>query len=185
MREKLKWGVASYDILLKGEVSYSARGTACFSHFMNRFKDPYDTIRLFDIDCKLTFEFRSFYLQYVIDMFDLKEASFNDEYFEFKSQGILYKDAAVMTVIRFLWENIGGQDLDTVSLFFRPLRDDELEFEDKLERFCFCYKNIDPNGEKYFSEGHSWQPKFTQIKSTEMFKEYKNWKSVNLFFSQP
>ena len=119
MRDKLQWGVASYDIIHEGKKVLSKDKVDCFSEFMNRFNLTYDTITLRDIDCKVTFEYRDFYLQFVIDMFGLKGASFDENGFTFKTLGIKKKDATVMTVIRFLWENIGGQNIDTPNLFFK------------------------------------------------------------------
>lgn len=184
MREKLKWGVASYDVFNGEELMISKRQTACFSEFMSRFKEPYTMIRVLDMDCAETFEFRDFYLQYVIDMFEL-DASFNEEYFEFKSLGVLMKDAAVLTVLRFLWECIGGGKIDTPNLFFRRLRDEESPIEDKLEKFCEFYKDLDVGGKTYFSEGHSWAPNRTKIKNIQHFKNKVKWNSVNEFFTNP
>lgn len=183
MRDNLQWGVASYDIIHEGKKVLEKDKTACFSEFMKRFHLPYDTIRLRDIDCKKTFEYKEFYLNYVIEMLDL-DASFNDEYFEFKASGIIMKDAVVMTVIRFLWENIGGGNIDTPNLFFKRLRDDECPHEDKLERFCYFYKELtEADKRSYFSDGHSWKPNLTRMKNLNHYKTHKDWTSVNGFFT--
>lgn len=183
MRENLQWGVASYDIIHEGKKVLERDKCACFSEFMGRFSKSYDTIRLRDIDCKKTFEYRSFYLQYVIDMFDL-DGFFDDDGFEFKSLGIKKKDATVMTVVRFLWENLGGGNIDTPNLFFKRLRDDECPHEDKLERFCYFYKELaDAKNKSYFSDGHSWRPDLTRIKNLNHFKTHTEWTSVNGFFT--
>ncbi len=183
MRKKLIWGDTSYTILHNGKEVLSKTNTACFADFMSRFNHPYDTIRIFDIDCEPTKQYKDFFLQYVIDMFDI-EGSFNDDYFEFKSQGIKHKDAAVMSIVRFLWETLGNSDqrIDTPNLLFKRLRDDECPHEDKLMRFLYFYKEM---GEvsQYFSEGHSWRPVSTRLRTTKEFKEHEQWTNVNSFFT--
>jgi hypothetical protein len=185
MRAKLEWGRAFYEILCEEKVVLDKRdGTPCFSHFMSSsFSSKYDTIRIYEFNAKPTSEYTAFYLQYVIDMLGI-EGSFNEECFEFKTQGIKIKDATVMTIVRFIWENIGTLSLDTPNLFFKKLRDEECPHEDKLEKFCYFYKQLNDQIKGYFSEGHSWRPQDCVIKSTKQFIDEKSWKSVNAFFTR-
>jgi hypothetical protein len=182
MREKFEWGRAYYDILDGQKVILNNKnGVACFSGFM-RLSEKYDTIRIYKIASKPTMEYKDFFLQYVIEMLDLK-ASFNEEYFEFKSLGKVMKDAAAMSIIRMLWENLGTKTpfIDSPNLLFKRLRDEECPHEDKLEKFCYFYNQLKDNG--YFSDGHSWNPRYGKIKSTAQFKAQQDWASVNVFFT--
>ena len=185
MRNHLEWGIASYEILNGNKVVLDKKGgAACFSDFMSRFNSPYDTIRIYKLDCKPTLEYKNFYLQYVIDMLQI-EGSFSEEHFEFKSLGFRIKDAAVMSIVRFIWENIGTNSIDTPNLFFKRLRDDECPHEDKLERFLYFYKDLSTLAKiTYFSDGHSWSPGQTKIRSTQQFVDETNWTSVNGFFTR-
>lgn len=179
----LEWGRTSYDIIYKDKVVLSKRLTACYADFWSRFSGAYDTVRIYDIDCRPTVEYKNFFLQYVIDMYQI-EGSFNDEYFELKTQGNRVKDILVMSTVRLLWETLGGSSkYDTPNLLFKKLRDDECPHEDKLARFCYFYKAIDPDG-KYFSEGHSWPPYRTVIKTTNDYLNHKNFETVNGFFTR-
>ena len=186
MKERLIWAQSSYKIIRDDKVVLERYNTACFSEFMSRFNSPYDTIRLYDIDCKPTIQYKDFFLQYVIDMFKI-EGSFNDEYFEFKSTGIKKKDAAVMSVVRLLWEQAGNQNIDTPNKLFKPLFERHpCRWRDKLKRFCFFYKKLEEEvGAKYFSCGHSWMPKYTRIRSTKEFVTETKWINVNNFFTDP
>jgi hypothetical protein len=184
MRKTYEWGKANYQILLRDEVIIDGqKGTACFSEFF-RIREPYDTIKIYNIDSTPTIDYKNFFLQYVIDMYGLT-GSFDDDHFEFKSLGHIIKDALVMSTVRLLWENLGSMTphVDTANLLFRRLRDDECPHEDKLERFCYFYKALD-NHKGYFSDGHSWPPKNTRIKSCNDFKTCVNWTSVNGFFTR-
>ena len=147
------------------------------------FSEKYDTIRIYELSSKPTLEYKDFYLQYVIDMLGV-DASFNEEYFELKTQGNKIKDAAVMTLVRFIWENLGNDTIDTPNKFFKRLRDDECPHEDKLERFCYFYNELKTVSKAYFSEGHSWKPKDGLIRSTQQFIDFKDWKTVNGFFTR-
>lgn len=182
MRQKFEWGRAYYQIL-NGEkaVINHKDGTSCFSSFMGRCPE-YNTIRIYEIDCKPTIEYKDFFLQYVIEMLGL-DGSFNEEYFEFKTLGNRIKDAAVMSIVRFLWENIGmkADHIDTANLLFKRLRDEECPHQDKLERFCYFYNQL--SDDKYFHHGHSWKPVEGKIKSTAQFTAEKSWPSVNRFFT--
>lgn len=181
MKDKLTWGGSSYSILSEGNVIMERNKAACFSEFMNRFEGPYDTIRIYDIDCKPTIEYKNWFLQYVIDMFQI-DGSFNDEYFEFKTQGIKKKDATVMTVIRMLWEDLGNNsNVDSPNELFKKLRDGKFRYRDKLKKFCYVYSKI-PVTVGYFSTGHNWKPEDTKIRSTKDYLKQKDWPSVNSFF---
>jgi len=183
MKERLRWGDTSYTILHNNVVVLNNHKTACYSEFMSRFDRAYDTIRIFDIDCKPTIEYKEWFLQYVIDMFGI-EGSFNDQYFEFKSQGNRIKDAVVMSVVRLLWECLGGQDnIDTPNLLFKKLRDEPCPYRDKLKKFCYFYKGI-LTADQYFAQGHSWRPSSTRIRSKREYIAHTHWTSVNEFFTE-
>jgi len=184
MKKTLSWGNTSYQIIRNGEVVMDRNNAACFSEFMGRFNESYDTIRLTDIACEQTKEYHDFFLQFVIDMLDLKDVSFGEDYFEFKSLGPKKKDSAVMSIVRFLWEDLGNiSGIQTELLLFKRLRDDEIiPEEDKLQRFCRIYKEITWKS-GYFSAGHSWKPDRTKIRTTKEFVEQKDWPNVNSFFS--
>lgn len=183
MREKLEWGRTTYYVFKGDEIVLEQKDVACFSEFMSRFSKKYDKIRIYDLDCEQTKEYKEFYLQYVIDMLNI-QASFNEEYFEFKTTGYRYKDAAVMSIVRLIWEQFLNHhgNIDTPNLLFKRLRDDECEHEDKLKRFCYFYSQIPIPSSGYASEGHSWLPKKGLIKSTKEFEEHTSWGSVNGFF---
>jgi hypothetical protein len=184
MKKRLVWGNASYKIIRNGAIVLDRNNTACFSEFMGRFNDPYDTIRITDVACEQTQEYHDFFLQFVIDMFDLKEASFGEDYFEFKSLGIKKKDSAVMSVVRMIWEELGNiSGIDTPNRFFKRLMTEESPYEDKLKTFCHFYKEITWES-GYFSSGHSWKPNTTKIRSTQEFVDEQNWMNVNSFFSK-
>jgi hypothetical protein len=186
MRKTYEWGKANYQILLKEKIVLDCkRGVACFSDFMSRGSiESYDTIKIYNIDSEPTVDYKNFFLQYVIDMYGLT-GSFDDDHFEFKSLGHKIKDVLVMSTVRLLWENLGSMTphVDTANLLFKRLRDDECPHEDKLERFCYFYKALD-NHKGYFSDGHSWPPKNTLIKSCKDFKTRVDWPSVNGFFTR-
>lgn len=186
MRKEIEWGAASYDILKNDKVLLEQRRAACFSQFMsgNFPQKDYNKIKIYDLDCEKTKEYKEFYLQYVIDMLNIK-ASFNEEYFEFKSTGSKYKDAAVMSIVRLIWEKFLNKTpiIDTPTLFFKRLRDDECEYKDKLQRFCYFYSKIPVHSTGYNHSAHSWLPGSCAIKSTKDFEECVHWTSVNGFFT--
>ena len=183
MKKTLVWGNTSYKIFRGGDVIMERTNTACYSEFMNRFNESYDKVRLDDIACEQTKPYHDFFLQFVIDMFDLTEASFGEDYFEFKSLGLKKKDSAVMSIVRMLWEELGNnRNIETVELFFKPLMTEPSPYEDKLQTFCHFYKGITWKG-GYFSEGHSWKPERTRLRTTKEFVEKKEWPDVNSFFT--
>lgn len=139
-----------------------------------------DFITLYKLDCEKTIKYKIFYLQYVSDMYDL-DAEITEEYFKFKSQDDKYKNMLICATIRLLWENIGAitPAIKMHDVFFEKLQNGESKYENKLERFCDFYSQIDTGN--YFYDGHSWKPSKTLIKSTLDFKKY-NGGSVNEFF---
>ena len=142
-----------------------------------------DFITLYNLNCEKTIKYKMFYLQYVSDMYDLN-AEITEEYFKFKGQGSKYKNMLVCATVRLLWENLGyiSPTIPMHDIFFEKLQNGKSKYRNKLKRFCDFYSKIDV-GEKdsYFSEGHSWKPSKTIIKSTLEFKKY-NGGSVNNFF---
>jgi hypothetical protein len=177
-------GQHDYDIFDKDIIVISRRKAACFSTFFG-FKEKYTKIRVYGLDCIPTFEYRNFYLQYILDMFELEEASFNDEYFEFKSTSVLKKDLVVMNTLRLLWENIGGSDRDgekNIKFFLNNLKNGKCRYRNKLKRFCYFYSLITKTHECYYGDNHTWFPWNTKIKSTADFKNCKRLKMINNFF---
>lgn len=143
-----------------------------------------DFITLYNLDCEKTIKYKMFYLQYVSDMYNLN-AEITDKYFKFKCQGGKYKNMLVCATIRLLWENIGSitPSVPMHDVFFEKLQNGKSKYRNKLKRFCDFYSKIDLGAKSnYFSEGHSWKPSKTLIKSTLDFKNYKK-NSVNNFFT--
>lgn len=149
----------------------------CYRSMINKA----DFIILYQLDCEKTIKYKMFYLQYVSDMYDLN-AEITEQYFKFKCQGNKYKNMLICATIRLLWENIGNitPAIPMHDVFFEKLQNGESEYENKLERFCDFYSQIKEG--TYFSDGHSWKPSSTLIKSTLDFKNYKG-NSVNKFFT--
>ena len=142
-----------------------------------------DFITLYNLNCEKTIKYKMFYLQYVSDMYDLN-AEITDEYFKFKCQGDKYKNMLVCATIRLLWENIGtiNPAIPMHDVFFEKLQNGKSKYRNKLKRFCDFYSKIDLGAKStYFSDGHSWKPNKTLIKSILDFKNYKGG-SVNGFF---
>jgi len=181
MKQKLtSSGNTCYDILLDNKILLSRRKTACFADFFRFGDTKYNKIRIYNIDCLPTIDYKEFYIDYVTKMFDLKNTDLIEEYFEFKTTGQRYKDLVVMTIIRLLWEYIcGNSSIDSIESLFKPLKEGKSKYRNKLKRFCDFYSKINS---QYQSEGHCPSPKKVNIKSTEDFKKIKNLKSVNVFF---
>ena len=142
-----------------------------------------DFITLYNLNCEKTIKYKMFYLQYVSDMYDLN-AEITEEYFKFKGQGSKYKNMLVCATVRLLWENIGSitPAIPMHDVFFEKLQNGKSKYRNKLKRFCDFYSKIDLGTKStYFSDGHSWKPNKTSIKSTLDFKNYKGI-SVNEFF---
>jgi len=139
-----------------------------------------DFITLYNLDCEKTIKYKMFYLQYISDMYDLN-AEITDEYFKFKCQRNKYKNMLICATIRLLWENLGSVTpaIQMHDVFFEKLQNGKSKYRNKLKRFCDFYSQIKTGN--YFSEGHSWNPSKTLIKSTSDFKNYKGG-SVNGFF---
>lgn len=173
-------GNTDYDILLNDDIIISRRRAACFREFFNFQGQKYNKIRIYNIDCKPTVNYKEFYINYVIEMFDLQNTNLTNDYFEFRTTGKKYKDLVVMTVVRLLWENIcANSNINSIESLFKPLQEGKSRYKDKLKRFCHFYSKIKA---QYISEGHCPHPEKVIIKSTEDFKKVKNLKTVNEFF---
>ena len=186
MRIGLNWGSASpvnYDIIYNcGKIEKKVKQN-CFSNL------PYDSnnikeIIIYDVECDVTKDYMEFYINYVIAMYKL-EATFENNNFKFKAFNNRYKNMLICATIRILWENIGYKTpaLDTVSYLFKPLKEGKCIYRDKLKRFCYFYSKIPYEG-SYWTTGHSWNPKITQIKSTKEFINTEKLNSVNGFFEK-
>jgi hypothetical protein len=178
MKKDYRWGSSSpviWGYTINNEEKLFEKEN-CYSEMI----DNADFITLYDLDCEKTIKYKMFYLQYVSDMYDLN-AEITEEYFKFKCQGNLYKNMLICATIRLLWENIGSitPAIPMHDVFFEKLQNGESKYEDKLKRFCDFYSQI--NVGNYFSDGHSWKPSKTLIKSISDFKKY-NGSSVNGFF---
>lgn len=151
----------------------------CYSSMISKA----DFITLYNLDCEKTIKYKMFYLQYISDMYNLN-AEITDKYFKFKCQGGKYKNMLVCATVRLLWENIGSitPSIPMHDVFFEKLQNGKSKYRNKLKRFCDFYSKIDLGAKStYFSDGHSWKPNKTLIKSTLDFKNYKG-ESVNKFF---
>lgn len=184
MKKLSNSGFNDYDVFNGDNVVLSQRNAACFSNLF-RFGDKYTKIRVLGLDCEPSSKYKNFYLQYIIEMFDLEGASFNDEFIEFNTTGQKYKDLVVMTALRILWENICGSyndGVENVQFFLENLQNGKCEHEDKLERFCYFYALIQKKEKCYYGDNHMWYPWNTKIKSTQDFKTVKGLSTVNGFF---
>ena len=171
-----------YDILLNDDIIISKRNAACFREFFSFQGQKYNKIRIYNMDCKPTVDYKDFYVNYVIEMFDLQNTNLTNDYFEFQTTGEKHKDLVVMTVVRLLWEYIcGNSNINSIESLFKPLQEGKSRYKDKLKRFCHFYSKIGKE-QQYMSEGHCPLPKKVIIKSTEDFKKVKNLKTVNEFF---
>jgi len=181
MKQKLtSSGNTCYDILLNDEVLLSKRYTACFANFFKFENEKYNKIRIYNIDCLPTIDYKDFYIDYITKMFDLKNTNLTNEYFEFKTTGQKYKDLVVMTIIRLLWEFIcGNHEINSIESLFKPLKKGKSKYRNKLKRFCDFYSKIN---NRYLGDSHCPNPNLIKIKSTEDFKKIKNLKRVNDFF---
>jgi hypothetical protein len=184
MREKLKWADVSYSVEKDNGKSRDFEHESCFGYIRDYgSKSKLLTITLFDINCKVTMEYRDFYLQYITDMLGL-ESEILENGFKFKASHINHKNLLVLSLLRFLFENIGHMTpaLDIVKFFLKPLRDDNCEYTDKLERYCHFYSLIPQDN--YWHDGHCWKPKNTAIKSTKDYLECNELYNVNSFFEK-
>ena len=88
----------------------------------------------------------------------------------------------ICATIRLLWEQFGmcNPTIQMHDVFFEKLQNGKSKYKNKLKRFCDFYSQIKIGN--YFSDGHSWKPSLTLIKSTLDFKNYKG-NSVNKFFT--
>jgi len=178
-------GSTCYRILNGEKVLMEKTNAACYSEFF-RYDKKYTSIQLFNLDCEQTFKYKEFFLQYVLDMFDL-EGSFNHEFFEFKTTGVHFKDLVVMTVVRFLWEYVGYAFPERNEFLFDQLLNGKCKYRNKLKRFCYFHSQIPFKGHQvngYYPTGHSWDVRHTKIKSTADFKNCKALSSVNGFFTK-
>lgn len=172
-------GNTCYDVLLDDNILLSRRKTACFRELFN-FSGKYNIIRIYNIECEQTIDYKDFFINYIIKMFNLKNTNLTNEYFEFKSTGYKYKDLIVMTITRLLWEYIcGNSDINNVEVLFKPLKEGKSKYKNKLKRFCDFYSRIIVN---YKNDGHCPHPHLMIIKSTKDFEEITSLKSVNEFF---
>ena len=181
MKKDYGWGSSSpvtWSYTLNGNETLF-KDKACYSSMITKT----DFITLYNLNCEKTIKYKMFYLQYVSDMYDLN-AEITEEYFKFKGQGSKYKNMLVCATVRLLWENIGSitPAISMHDVFFEKLQNGKSKYRNKLKRFCDFYSKIDLGAKStYFSDGHSWKPNKTLIKSTLDFKNYKGG-SVNGFF---
>ena len=188
MRDNLIWAKVSYDIIDKNnKVFKETRNKACFSDDLNYRLSSHNAkgIKLYTLDCKLTIEYRDKYLQYVIDMFNLKtqNAYFNNQYFYFDFFECKYKNLLVLSVLRFLTEYMGARYDSNINIsFFNNLFNGKCKYRNKLKRFSYFYKELKSHTQ-YWHIGHSWNPKETVIKSTQDFIKCKELKNTNSFFT--
>lgn len=185
MRTDLKWADVSYIVEKdNGKFKYF-NNQSCFTYIRNyNHKNvKIEFITLTDINCEVTMEYRDFYLQYVSDMLGL-ESEILENGFKFKASSINHKNLLILSLLRFLFENIAHSypAIDIVNLFLKPLQNDDCEYSDKLERFCYFYSLIPVNS--YWHDGHCWNPKRTTIKSTKDYLECKELWNVNSFFEK-
>jgi len=184
MREHLKWADVSYTVIKEDGKSRSKFHESCFGYIRDyKGRSKLASIILNDINCAITMEYRDFYLQYISDMLCL-ESKILENGFKFKASDINHKNLLVLSLLRFLFENMGclNPHLDVVNLFLKPLRDDECPYTDKLERYCYFYSLIPQDG--YWHDSHCWKPKRTAIKSTKDYLECKELWNVNSFFEK-
>lgn len=171
-----------YDILLNKKVILTQRNAPCFSRFLRESR-RYNIIKIYNLSCEQTIDYKEFYLKYITDCFKI-ESNYDEELdcFTFKSTGVKYKDLIIMTLIRFLWEYIcGNRRIDNSEMFFEKLKSGKSKYRNKLKRFCDFYSKIDVK-ENYISDGHAPNFKLCVIKSTQDFIKKKKLTGVNVFF---
>lgn len=182
MKKNYGWGSSSpitWSHILNGVEEFYTK-VNCYSSMISKA----DFIILYNLDCEKTLKYKIFYLKYVSDMYNLN-AEITDEYFKFKCQGNIYKNMLICATIRLLWEQLGNITpiIQMHDVFFEKLQSGKSKYRNKLKRFCDFYSQIDIGDKNnYFTEGHSWKPSKTLIKSTLDFKNYKG-DSVNEFFT--
>ena len=186
MRESYTWGGndggVNYDLILENGTVKNYNKEDCYSRLRDS-NAKIDKIRLYTLDCKLTIEYRNWFLQYLIDMLAL-DANFNDEYFEYKNTGSNRKNMLVAALTRLLWEQMfNKQNSDNVSWILKPLKEGKSKYRNKLARFCDFYSKI-PCNEQYLHDGHLWRPDKTIIKYTKDFTSSVKISTVNGFFTQ-
>ena len=180
MRIGFSWGNNVEYELLKDEKSickYSK--TNCYRELKNTNSDFYNKIRIYNIDCDKTIDYKIFYLNYISDMLKL-EVNITDDYFEFKSFSCENKNLLVCSLTRLLWEYLGNIRNEELGFnLIKELKNGKSKYKNKLKRFCDFYSKLTNS---YFYTGHSWTPNETLIKSTDDFIKTKSLISVNSFF---
>lgn len=187
------WGKVSYNLILEDETVLKYPNTACFTYirdFNNR-KNPIKYINIYNISCEKTKEYTILYLKYIVDMFKITDYEITENSFKFKAYDDNIKNMLIGSLVRFLFENIGYQKpfLDTAKLFLKPLLvDGKCKYRNKFKRFCYFYKQIDPDAKiGYWHIGHSWKPSLTKIKTLDDFNSFnfnKDVNGVNNFFTK-
>lgn len=191
MRGNYEWGRVSYNLILDDNTILPNLRTSCFTEirdFKKLKEHNLSYIELLNISCKKSKDYTILYLNYITDMLKLEEVEIKEDSFKFKAYDNNIKNMFVCSLVRFLFENIGGikPALNQEELFFKPLlKTGKCKYRNKLKRFCYFYKGI---GEiSRFNTAHSWTPNYTKIKSTEDFINY-NFDiyntNVNSFFTK-
>ena len=183
MRDNYEWGKSRYDLIYKKGAIQEIR-SACFSELRHIKSNLLEKIKLYDFKCKLSIAYRKWYLKYICDMLQLEEVEITEDYIVFKAYDDTYKNMLILTMFRFLYEQLGyiTPIIQTHEVFLEPLKNGECPYTDKLERFCYFYSKIEARKD-YYSTGHSWYPEHTIIKSTEDFLNTKKFTGVNDFFT--
>lgn len=176
----------TYDVVYKDKTVHNSKNHACFSQmpcsqtFNN---NKISKIIIYDLERKVTIEYREFYLKYLVDMLKLKKAVITDTSFEFQAFPCRRKTLLVCTLTRVLYEKFGGYSVDNVKDILIPLQTGKSKYRNKLKRFCDFYSRIPSNDNfKNFPSGHFFKPSLTKIKSTDDFVKAKTLTSVNEFF---
>lgn len=179
------WAQSHYYLIdKKGNKSFKEKHK-CMSDFLRNFidiKDEYTHIEFVDFTCKKTKDYTEWYLNLIAEALALEDVIIKENSFTFRLLDCKYKNLLVITLIRYLYEQFANKyEFDTVKCFFKPLKKAEKEYSDKLEAFTIIYKKISIHS-NYFHDGHTFNPKNTNVKYTSDFINSKNLKSVNSFF---
>ena len=181
----LQWAKATYDVIFKDGSKKSYVNQACFAVLRDLKNGSLETIIIYSINCEITLEYKEQYLQYIIDMLDLQDASFNESSFTFKAFNCNKINLLVASLVRFLVENIGNVNINTIREpqlnFLKKVITVPRKYKDKLKNFCYLYKQLGTYN--YFREVHSWVPQTTILKTTKDFKKIESLVTVNEFFN--
>jgi len=171
----------------KSQLKVSRKDANCFVSLPSNeyFSSRPSYITLYNYECKTTKEFTDFYINYIIDMLKLENVILKKNIITFKAFPERKKNLLVLTLLRILFEEMrefnNKMNIKNVLnvKFLNNLKNGTCEYTEKLERFCYFYKNLieNPENVQYWSEGHTPKPWLTVIKN---YEDFKNTNFINI-----